>query len=164
VSFTLVPEAKEALHVGLQAMPAGVLVTVPVEVPASVTVSWNVVAGATSGCWAIEVVTKAVVRMAARMRIRWQFNRLDLQGRDRGLRFDGGRRWAVGRENRVVSRFVAGPPGFAPSAALRVGSGGTAEGGRSPHGHKSPLRELYEALKKRAASGGNVSFSEKGRP
>jgi hypothetical protein len=105
-----------------------------------------------------------VVRMAARMRIRWQFNRLDLQGRDRGLRFDGGRRWAVGRENRVVSRFVAGPPGFAPSAALRVGSGGTAEGGRSPHGHKSPLRELYEALKKRAASGGNVSFSEKGRP
>jgi hypothetical protein len=46
VSFTLVPEAKEELHVGLQVIPAGALVTVPVEVPASVTLSWNVVAGA----------------------------------------------------------------------------------------------------------------------
>jgi len=40
VSFTLVPDVKEALHVGWQLIPAGLLVTVPVEVPASVTVSW----------------------------------------------------------------------------------------------------------------------------
>jgi hypothetical protein len=40
VSFTLVPEEKEALHVGAQLMPAGVLVTVPLAVPASDTVSW----------------------------------------------------------------------------------------------------------------------------
>jgi hypothetical protein len=40
VSFTLVPEEKEALQVGAQLMPAGVLVTVPIEVPARDTVSW----------------------------------------------------------------------------------------------------------------------------
>jgi len=40
VSFTLVPELKEAAHVEGQVMPAGLLVTVPVEVPANVTVSW----------------------------------------------------------------------------------------------------------------------------
>jgi hypothetical protein len=39
VSFTTVPEAKDVLHVGAHAMPAGLLVTVPVEVPANVTVS-----------------------------------------------------------------------------------------------------------------------------
>lgn len=126
VSFTLVPEAKEALHVGLQVMPAGVLVTVPVEVPASVTLSWNVVAGAASGCWAIEVVTKAVVRIVARIRIRWQFNRLDLLGRDRGLRFDGGERWAVGRENQVVIEIRGGGRRASP---LRLCSG-QAQAGR----------------------------------
>jgi hypothetical protein len=46
VSFTLVPELKEALQVGEQLMPAGELVTVPVAVPASRTVSLNVMAGA----------------------------------------------------------------------------------------------------------------------
>jgi hypothetical protein len=38
VSLTLVPAANEALQVGLQLMPAGVLVTVPVPVPAKVIV------------------------------------------------------------------------------------------------------------------------------
>jgi len=40
VSFTLVPEVKDALQVDGQVMPAGLLVTVPVEVPASDTVNW----------------------------------------------------------------------------------------------------------------------------
>jgi hypothetical protein len=39
VSFTFVPEANEALHVGEQLIPDGLLVTVPVLVPASVIVS-----------------------------------------------------------------------------------------------------------------------------
>jgi len=39
VNFTFVPEANEALHVGLQLIPAGLLVTVPERVPAKVTVS-----------------------------------------------------------------------------------------------------------------------------
>jgi hypothetical protein len=34
-----VPAANDAVQVGEHAMPAGVLVTVPVEVPANVTVS-----------------------------------------------------------------------------------------------------------------------------
>jgi hypothetical protein len=40
VSFTLAPELNEALQVGGQLMPAGLLVTVPVAVPANDTVSW----------------------------------------------------------------------------------------------------------------------------
>ena len=39
VSFTTVPEANQLLHVGWQLIPAGLLVTVPPPVPASVTVS-----------------------------------------------------------------------------------------------------------------------------
>jgi len=39
VRVTTVPEVNEALHVGAQLIPAGLLVTVPVEVPAKVTVS-----------------------------------------------------------------------------------------------------------------------------
>jgi hypothetical protein len=39
VSFTFVPDANEAEHVGEQLMPAGLLVTVPLLLPASVTVS-----------------------------------------------------------------------------------------------------------------------------
>ena len=39
VSLTTVPEAKEALQVLGQAIPAGLLVTVPVLVPARLTVS-----------------------------------------------------------------------------------------------------------------------------
>jgi hypothetical protein len=39
VSFTTVPEANELLHLGWQLIPAGLLVTVPPPVPASVTVS-----------------------------------------------------------------------------------------------------------------------------
>lgn len=46
VSLTLVPELNDALQVGAQVMPAGLLVTVPVEVPASCTESWKVVDGA----------------------------------------------------------------------------------------------------------------------
>lgn len=37
-NFTLVREANEAMHVGEQLIPAGVLVTVPLPVPANVTV------------------------------------------------------------------------------------------------------------------------------
>jgi hypothetical protein len=40
VSLTTVPAANDALHVGEQVIPAGVLVTVPVEVPARLTVNW----------------------------------------------------------------------------------------------------------------------------
>jgi hypothetical protein len=41
-----VPAAKDAVQVGAHVIPAGLLVTVPVEVPANVTVSWyDVVAG-----------------------------------------------------------------------------------------------------------------------
>jgi hypothetical protein len=40
VSLTIVPAAKAAVHVEGQEMPAGLLVTVPVEVPANLTVSW----------------------------------------------------------------------------------------------------------------------------
>jgi hypothetical protein len=39
VRVTTVPALNEALHVGEQLIPAGLLVTVPVDVPASVTVS-----------------------------------------------------------------------------------------------------------------------------
>jgi hypothetical protein len=38
-NFTLVPEAKDAVQVGEQLMPAGVLVTVPLAVPAKWMVS-----------------------------------------------------------------------------------------------------------------------------
>jgi len=38
VSFTLVPELNDALQVGEQLIPAGVLVTVPVALPANLTV------------------------------------------------------------------------------------------------------------------------------
>jgi hypothetical protein len=40
VSVTVVPELNGAIHVEGQVMPAGALVTVPVEVPASFTESW----------------------------------------------------------------------------------------------------------------------------
>ncbi len=40
VSFTTVPAANDALQLGAQLMPVGLLVTVPVEVPANWTVSW----------------------------------------------------------------------------------------------------------------------------
>jgi len=39
VSLTLVPELKDALHVGAQLIPAGLLTTVPWAVPANCTVS-----------------------------------------------------------------------------------------------------------------------------
>ena len=45
VSVTLVPELKDAVHVGLHAMPAGLLVTVPVDVPANFTVNAKAVGG-----------------------------------------------------------------------------------------------------------------------
>jgi hypothetical protein len=46
VRTTLVPALKDALQVGAQLMPAGLLVTVPPEVPASVAVSVKLVVGA----------------------------------------------------------------------------------------------------------------------
>src|ERR1700756_5284219 len=49
VNCTSVPEAKEAVQVEPQLMPAGLLVTVPVLLPASVTVSMYVVGGAEGG-------------------------------------------------------------------------------------------------------------------
>jgi hypothetical protein len=39
VSFTTVPAANDALHVGAHVIPAGLLVTVPVDAPANVMVS-----------------------------------------------------------------------------------------------------------------------------
>ena len=64
VSFTLVPELKEAVQVGEQLMPAGLLVTVPLPVPANWSVSWNVAA---AEGWAELAAQKIVaVRMAAR--------------------------------------------------------------------------------------------------
>jgi hypothetical protein len=39
VSVTTVPDLNDALQVGAQLIPAGLLVTVPVDVPANVTVS-----------------------------------------------------------------------------------------------------------------------------
>jgi hypothetical protein len=39
VRVTRVPELNDALQVGAQLIPAGLLVTVPLEVPANVTVS-----------------------------------------------------------------------------------------------------------------------------
>ena len=39
VSFTTVPAANDALQVGEQVIPAGLLLTVPVEVPARLTVN-----------------------------------------------------------------------------------------------------------------------------
>ena len=41
VSFTFVPELKLAVQVAPQLMPAGVLVTCPLPLPANVTLSWN---------------------------------------------------------------------------------------------------------------------------
>jgi hypothetical protein len=74
VSFTLVPELKEALQVGEQLMPAGELVTVPFAVPASRTVNLNVVAGADESgvSWAAKrgAETRAVIKMTTS--IGWQ--------------------------------------------------------------------------------------------
>jgi hypothetical protein len=39
VSFIAVPAANDALQVGLQLIPAGLLVTVPLDVPARLTVN-----------------------------------------------------------------------------------------------------------------------------
>jgi len=39
VRVTVVPDVNDALQVGAQLIPAGLLVTVPLEVPANVTVS-----------------------------------------------------------------------------------------------------------------------------
>jgi hypothetical protein len=49
VNRTLVPEAKEAVQVEPQLMPAGLLVTVPVLLPASAPVNVYVVGGAEAG-------------------------------------------------------------------------------------------------------------------
>lgn len=46
VNVTVVPAAKLALHVCPQFIPAGALVTVPVPLPESVTVSWTLAGGA----------------------------------------------------------------------------------------------------------------------
>jgi hypothetical protein len=63
VSVTAVPELKRPLQVEGQEMPAGLLVTVPVEVPASCTVNLYVVEGdgpAANPCAATVVVNKHV--------------------------------------------------------------------------------------------------------
>jgi hypothetical protein len=81
VSFTLVPELKEALQVGEQLMPAGELVTVPLAVPASRTVSLKVVAGAEASVdcgesdWAnsLGAKGKVAIKMAASTGRRRQF-------------------------------------------------------------------------------------------
>jgi hypothetical protein len=49
---TLLPAAKEAWQVGLQLIPDGVLVTVPLPVPAKVIVKVYVVGGAVASCGA----------------------------------------------------------------------------------------------------------------
>src|SRR5262249_12949770 len=50
VNVTLVPESKAALHAAGQLMPAGVLVTVPLPVPARFMVKVN--------CWSVIVMAK----------------------------------------------------------------------------------------------------------
>jgi hypothetical protein len=50
VNVTLVPASKAALHAAGQLMPAGLLVTVPLPVPATLTVKVN--------CWSVIVMAK----------------------------------------------------------------------------------------------------------
>src|SRR5260370_17669818 len=80
VSFTLVPELKDAVQVDGQLMPAGVLVTVPVEVPANVTVSWKVVTGAeaTGVSWAARLTREIEVALKSATRTQMQSNNLEL--------------------------------------------------------------------------------------
>jgi hypothetical protein len=77
VSFTLVPELNVALQMDGQLMPAGLLVTVPVALPASWTVKVYVVAGAepegsTGADWASTPVAERLtaIRITARTRAR----------------------------------------------------------------------------------------------
>ena len=80
VRVTIVPQLNEALHVGEQVIPAGVLVTVPVEVPASVTVSWYVTAGAGmegAPSWANKTQPELPAKNCATIRLN---NKTDLFG------------------------------------------------------------------------------------
>jgi hypothetical protein len=70
VSVTTVPAVNDAVQVEGQVMPAGLLLTVPVEVPAKVTVSVYVVAGAEFDCAASPLcgVDNAMSNTATRTR------------------------------------------------------------------------------------------------
>ena len=75
----------------------------------------------------------------------------------------GGGEWLVGKFEiwtEEGSRLVLRPPGFATAGRPRPPS--PHEQHSSPHG-PIPVN-TYCALKNRAASGGRVSFREKGRP
>src|SRR5258708_29547875 len=82
VSFTLVPELNDAVQVGLQLMPAGLLVTVPVDVPANFTVRAKVVGGAEVGAvsWAAKPRPQTRVAIRTAVRTRWQVKEFDLRG------------------------------------------------------------------------------------
>jgi len=129
VSFTLLPELKDAVQVDGQLMPAGVLVTVPVEVPANWTVSWKVVTGAeatgaeaTGSCWADKLTREIEVATKTAIRTRRQVKDIDLRGYlGKGLIFDGRGKWPVVRGNQVVddARVLAETTGMNQDASLQ---------------------------------------------
>jgi len=69
VSLTEVPELKDAVQVGAQLTPAGLLVTVPVELPANVTDTWYVVVGGADAPRGPEVPAAALQSAATKLKL-----------------------------------------------------------------------------------------------